>query len=423
MWLINLTISLFSIIKTKALECVSVVNQKCMPRPKILDVNEGVGEVLFYPYNVLVNKCNGSCNTLDDPMAKMCVPNIIKRVNMKVYNFLMRLNETRNVLWHESFKCVCRLNSLVCNSKQIWNSDICKCDCNEDFAGIMNSDKEYMWNPSTCACECDMWCKPGQYLGYKKCVCKNKLIGKIISECTSIMNETMMNDKNNIANDDTTTSIFVGLFAVLLFIGITCFCIFAYILSGLKVKNYFKKNILIIKNYKMVSRHYYFKTKNYAPSRMIYLKDFKSSNLKITKINCADRFVHFIDYLKNDNTKALYLKMLDFYGYIEIINDERILKIVKTNLNDNFLNDFKKVLNNIINGINQFWYDCKHVFNDDYFKIIIDDINDHLIIPFDCLSKFDMAVISCRLATKKNDTLNIEFYLKQCPFNDNWFKH
>ena len=123
MWLINLAISLFSIIKTKALECVSVVNQKCMPRPKILDVNEGVGEALFYPYNVLVNKCSGICNTLDNPMAKLCVPNIIKRINMKVYNFLMRLNETRNVLRHESCKCICRLNSSVCNSKQIWKSD------------------------------------------------------------------------------------------------------------------------------------------------------------------------------------------------------------------------------------------------------------------------------------------------------------
>ena len=60
MKLINLLISLFGIIKTKALECVSVVNQKCLPIPKILVVNEGVGEVLFYPYNVLVNKCSGS---------------------------------------------------------------------------------------------------------------------------------------------------------------------------------------------------------------------------------------------------------------------------------------------------------------------------------------------------------------------------
>ena len=93
MWLIGLTISLFSIIETRAIECVSVINRKCMPRPKILDVNEGVGEALFYPYNVLVNKCSGSCDTINNPMAKLCVPDIIKRVNMQVYNFLMMLNE------------------------------------------------------------------------------------------------------------------------------------------------------------------------------------------------------------------------------------------------------------------------------------------------------------------------------------------
>ena len=165
---INLFINLFNVLKVKALECLSATNQKCLPRPKILDVNEGVGEALFYPYNILVNKFSGSCDMLDDPMAKLCVPNVIKSVNMKVYNFLMRLNETRNVSWHESCKCVCRLNSSVCNSKQIWNSDTCSCDCNEDFAGIITCNKGYMWNPSTCTCECDMWCKPGQYLDYKK---------------------------------------------------------------------------------------------------------------------------------------------------------------------------------------------------------------------------------------------------------------
>ena len=86
--IISLLISLFSIIKTKALECVSVVNQKLLPIPKILDVIEGVGEAIFYPYNVLVNKCSGSCNTLDNPMTKLCVPIVIKRINygMKVVN-------------------------------------------------------------------------------------------------------------------------------------------------------------------------------------------------------------------------------------------------------------------------------------------------------------------------------------------------
>ena len=240
MWLINLTISLFSIIKTRALECVSVINRKCMPRPKILDVNEDVGEALFFPYNVLVNKSSGSCYTLDDPMARLCVPNIIKRINMKVYNFLMRLNETRNVLWHESCKFICNLNSSVCNIKQIWNSDTCRCDCNEDFAGIMTCNKGYMWNPSTCECQCDTCCKPEQYLDHKTCICKNKLIGRVIEECTSNINKTMINNRDNIDNDNTVWTIFIGLFSVVIFIGFVCFCVLIYF-KWIKGKKLFKK--------------------------------------------------------------------------------------------------------------------------------------------------------------------------------------
>ena len=82
MWLINLVISLFSVLTVNSLECLSLINRECMPRPKILNVNEGIGEALFYPYNVLVNKCSGSCDTLDNPMSKICVPKIIKNVNM-----------------------------------------------------------------------------------------------------------------------------------------------------------------------------------------------------------------------------------------------------------------------------------------------------------------------------------------------------
>ena len=242
MWLINLTISLFSILKVRALECVSVVNQKCMPRPKTLDVNEGVGEALFYLYNVLVNKGSGSCNTLDNRMAKLCAPNVIKRVNMQVYNFLMRLNETRNVLWQESRKCVCKLNSSVCNNKQIWNGDICRCDCNEDFPGIINCTKEYMWRTSACKCQRDMWCKPGQYLDHKNCICKNKFIGRVIEECTSVIDETMINNKDNIDNYNTITDVFIGLFSVLLLVGIVSFCVFAYF-KWLKDKKLFKKYI------------------------------------------------------------------------------------------------------------------------------------------------------------------------------------
>ena len=209
MWLIDLALSLLSVLKVNKLECVSLINRECMPRPKILNVKEGFGEALFYPYNVLVNKCSGSCDTLDNPMSKICVPKFIKNVNMKFFNFLRRLNETRNVLWHESCKCVCRLNSSVCNSKQIWNSDTCRCDCNEDFAGIINCSKGYLWNPSTCECQCDKWCKPGQYLDHKNCVCKNKLVGRLVEECTSVINETNINNKDNITNDNTYLILFI----------------------------------------------------------------------------------------------------------------------------------------------------------------------------------------------------------------------
>ena len=239
MSLISLAISLFNALKVNALECLSVINRECKPRPKILDVNEGIDEALFYPYNVLVNKCSGSCNGIDDPMSRICVPNIIKNANIKVCDFLMRLNETRNVLWHKSCKCVCLLNSPVCNSKQIWNSDTCKYDCNEDFTGIINCTKGYMWNPSTCACECDMWCKPGQYSDHKSCVCKNKLIGRVIGECTSIINETMMNNEDNRDNDNTVWNVFIGLFSVVIFIGIVCFCVLIYF-KCIKNKKLFK---------------------------------------------------------------------------------------------------------------------------------------------------------------------------------------
>ena len=62
-----------------------------MPRPKILDVNESIGEALFHPYNLQVNKCSGSCNILDDPMARICVPNIIKNIVILVDAIVMKI--------------------------------------------------------------------------------------------------------------------------------------------------------------------------------------------------------------------------------------------------------------------------------------------------------------------------------------------
>ena len=110
----------------------------------------------------------------------------------------------------------------------------------------MGRDKGCAWNPSTCECQCDTWCKPGQYLDHKSCVCKNKLIGRVNEECTSVINETMINNKDNITNNNNT---YLILFIVFL-IGFIVFLIgFTYYYRR---SNFDKKisEVSFIQNYK-----------------------------------------------------------------------------------------------------------------------------------------------------------------------------
>ena len=78
-----------------ALKCVSMSNQECKIRPETININSN--EPLLYPYSVLVNKCRGSCNDINNPYAKLCVPDVAKTMNVKVFNILSRINETRYV--------------------------------------------------------------------------------------------------------------------------------------------------------------------------------------------------------------------------------------------------------------------------------------------------------------------------------------
>ena len=45
-------------------------------------------------------------------------------------------------------------------------------------------DKGFIWNPSNCECECARSCGIGEYLEYKSCKCRNKIIDKLIEKCT-----------------------------------------------------------------------------------------------------------------------------------------------------------------------------------------------------------------------------------------------
>ena len=102
---------------------------------------------------------------------------------------MSRINETRQILWHETCKCVCRLSVVVCNSKQIWNDGKCTCECKEDLVDKIVCDKGFSWNPSNCGCECEKSCRIGEYLDYKSCVCKKTLVDILAEECTTVIEE------------------------------------------------------------------------------------------------------------------------------------------------------------------------------------------------------------------------------------------
>ena len=56
----------------------------------------------------------------------MCVPDVVKNLNLKVFNLVSGANETRRIEWHATCKCKYRFNSSVCNNKQRSNDDKCR---------------------------------------------------------------------------------------------------------------------------------------------------------------------------------------------------------------------------------------------------------------------------------------------------------
>ena len=69
------------VLNVNSLECVSMKNQECKIRSKIINVN--INEPIIYPYSIKMNKCKGKCNTINDPYATLCVPDTIKNINVK----------------------------------------------------------------------------------------------------------------------------------------------------------------------------------------------------------------------------------------------------------------------------------------------------------------------------------------------------
>ena len=83
------SLCLSSLISAIPLSCISLKNQECKVRPNS-------NNPIFYPFNIKINKFSGSCNNINNPYAKTCVPDTVNDLNVRAFNLMSRTNETRH---------------------------------------------------------------------------------------------------------------------------------------------------------------------------------------------------------------------------------------------------------------------------------------------------------------------------------------
>ena len=83
---------LFSV---NSLKYTSTNNQDSKVRPEIVNANSN--EPVFYPFSINTSNCIGSCNNINDVYAKLCVTDVVKNMDIKAFNLISRINETKHI--------------------------------------------------------------------------------------------------------------------------------------------------------------------------------------------------------------------------------------------------------------------------------------------------------------------------------------
>ena len=108
-------------------KCVSLSNQKCMIQPSLIDLhpNGCSQEIHYYPFAVKLDRCVGSCNTLNALSNKACIPNKVEDLNLSIFNMIIGINESKTLTKHISCECKCIFDETKCKSNQWWNNNKC----------------------------------------------------------------------------------------------------------------------------------------------------------------------------------------------------------------------------------------------------------------------------------------------------------
>ena len=79
----------------------------CRTQPTVLNLhpNEYTQGFHYYPIAVNLDRCVGSCNTLNDLSTKGCVPKKTEVLNLSVFNKITGINKSKILTKHISCEC------------------------------------------------------------------------------------------------------------------------------------------------------------------------------------------------------------------------------------------------------------------------------------------------------------------------------
>ena len=141
----------------------SLSNQKCLIQPTFTNLhpNEYIQEWSYYQFQVNVDRCGGSCNTLDNLSSRVCVSNKTKDLNLHAFNLITGINQSRTLTKHILFKFECKCDSkksaavsvkiqknMVCTKGYICNPSTYSCE-NSKYVGNIIDEPVFIWDEIT----------------------------------------------------------------------------------------------------------------------------------------------------------------------------------------------------------------------------------------------------------------------------------
>ena len=110
---------------------MSLNNQQCMTQPTLtnLHCNEYYQGLRYYLFAVNLNRYIRSSNNHSDLSNRKSVSNETEDLNLNVFNMISKINESKTLAKHISYKCECKFSESKCNLHEKWNKDKCRSKC------------------------------------------------------------------------------------------------------------------------------------------------------------------------------------------------------------------------------------------------------------------------------------------------------